>query len=111
MIQLKRILLPTDFSEYSAEASKYACALVEQFDSELHLFHVLEVHASTTPVFGGGLALTPPVEESREAAENELARLLGPEWHVQDQVAHRRDDDAPALAEHTSQEIGEEQQG
>ena len=37
MISLKRILLPTDFSENSVHAQKYACAFVEQFDAELHL--------------------------------------------------------------------------
>ena len=42
MIKLKRILLPTDFSELSSEATKYACALAEQFDAELHMLHVHE---------------------------------------------------------------------
>jgi nucleotide-binding universal stress UspA family protein len=42
MIRLERILLPTDFSEFSKPAEKYACALAEQFDSELHLLHVLQ---------------------------------------------------------------------
>jgi nucleotide-binding universal stress UspA family protein len=77
MIELKRILAPTDFSEYSSEAMGYACALAEKFESELHLLHVLEVHASSTPVFAGGLALAPRVEESREAAEKALAKLAG----------------------------------
>jgi nucleotide-binding universal stress UspA family protein len=49
MIQLKQILLPTDFSEYSGEAKKYACALVEKFDAELHVLHVVEKLAATIP--------------------------------------------------------------
>jgi nucleotide-binding universal stress UspA family protein len=72
MIELKRILAPTDFSEYSAEAIGYACELADKFDSELHLLHILEVHASSTPVFGGGLAFNPRVRESRAAAEKAL---------------------------------------
>ncbi len=76
MIELKRILVPTDFSEYSAEAIGYACTLADKFKSELHLLHVLEVHVSSTPVFGGGLALNPRTKESNEAAENALKRLV-----------------------------------
>jgi len=75
MITLRRILAPTDFSEYSTEAIGYACALADKFDSELHLLHVLEVHASSTPVFAGGMALTPRVRESREAAEKALQQV------------------------------------
>ena len=75
MIDLKRILAPTDFSEYSNAAIGYACALADKFDSQLHLLHVLEVHASSTPVFGAGLALSPRVRESRAAAEKALERV------------------------------------
>ena len=32
MIRLERILLPTDFSDHSRNAAKYACAFAEQFD-------------------------------------------------------------------------------
>lgn len=75
MINLRRILAPTDFSEYSTEAMEYAIALAEKFDAELHLLHVLEMHAGSTPVFAGGLALTPRVQESREAAEKALLQI------------------------------------
>ena len=72
MIALKRILAPTDFSEYSAEAIGYACALADKFGSELHFLHILEVHASSTPVFGAGLAFSPRIRESRAAVEQAL---------------------------------------
>jgi nucleotide-binding universal stress UspA family protein len=80
MIELKRILLPTDFSDYSAAATTYACALAEQFDAELHLLHVLEVHAGTTPLFGAGLALSSPIKESRKAADTALEKVLDTDW-------------------------------
>lgn len=80
MIQLNRILLPTDFSNYSAEATKYACALAEKFDAELHLLHVLETHLSATPEFAAGLALPTPVKESRAACEQLLVKVLDPAW-------------------------------
>ena len=71
----KRILAATDFSEYSNEAIEHACALADTFSSELHLLHVLESHISSTPVFGAGLALSPRVQESREAAEKGLEQV------------------------------------
>ncbi|MFN9976683.1 MAG: universal stress protein, partial [Phycisphaerae bacterium] len=40
MIRLKRILVPTDFSEYSRPALQYGCAIAERFGSELHVLHV-----------------------------------------------------------------------
>lgn len=42
-IQVQRILLPTDFSIYSATATKYACELATKFGAELHLLHALEM--------------------------------------------------------------------
>jgi nucleotide-binding universal stress UspA family protein len=80
MIQLARILLPTDFSEFSAEATTYACAFAEQFDADLHVLHVLEIYESATPEFGLGLALPSRIEESREAAGKAMEKVLDPGW-------------------------------
>ena len=41
-IRIQKILLSTDFSNYSAAATKYACELATRFDAELHLLHTLE---------------------------------------------------------------------
>lgn len=67
MIQLARILLPTDFSEFSSEATTYACAFAEQFDAELHVLHVLE---------GPQAADT----EVKEVFEGAMAEVLDPKW-------------------------------
>ncbi|MEI8020144.1 MAG: universal stress protein [Schlesneria sp.] len=40
-VSIRRILFPTDFSEPSAEAQKYALTLADQFGAELHLLHVV----------------------------------------------------------------------
>jgi len=79
-IRLQRILLPTDFSNYSAAATKYACELATRFDAELHLLHSLELHLTSTPDFGMGLALPKYISESRAAAEKSLAGVLDPKW-------------------------------
>lgn len=80
MIRLNRILLPTDFSEFSDVATKYACAFTEQFGAELHLLHVLEVFESTTPDFALGLALPSRTAESLQAVEDALTKVLDPAW-------------------------------
>jgi nucleotide-binding universal stress UspA family protein len=79
-IRLQKILLPTDFSKYSAAATKYACELATKFDAELHLLHTLETHLSSTPEFGMGLALPKHITESRAAAAKALAGILDPKW-------------------------------
>lgn len=41
MIHIRKILHPTDFSDNSNNALKYACAFARHFGSELHLVHVI----------------------------------------------------------------------
>jgi len=42
MINLRRILVPTDFSEFSEQALRYAYELAGKFESELHLLLVVD---------------------------------------------------------------------
>jgi universal stress protein A len=79
-IRLQKILLPTDFSTYSAAATKYACELATRFDAQLHLLHTLEVHLASTPDFAMGIDLPRYITESRAAAEKALAGVLDPKW-------------------------------
>ena len=44
MIALKRILVPSDFSDASAAAVRYGVAFARAFQSELHLLHVAVRH-------------------------------------------------------------------
>lgn len=41
MVDIKRILHPSDFSEFSDRALDYATQLAQKFGAELHLLHVL----------------------------------------------------------------------
>lgn len=42
MISIKRILVPTDFSEHGTKALQYAAAFADQFGAAVELIHVLE---------------------------------------------------------------------
>lgn len=78
MISLKRILLPTDFSEYSNAARDYACSLVEKFNSELHVLHVLQDLVAMAPE--PGMAFPPPgdyMQELEAAAKQALEKHPG----------------------------------
>ena len=79
MIQLHRILVPTDFSDYSRVALEYGCAVAEKFGAELHLLHVLQDLVGLVPE--PGLAFPPPGDYMRElqaSAERALDELPGP---------------------------------
>lgn len=78
MIQLTRILLPSDFSELSSEATKYACALTEQFDAELHVLHVDENIA--LPEYSVGVDWDKLALDAKKAAEAQMENLLDPTW-------------------------------
>jgi universal stress protein A len=81
MIELKRILLPTDFSEFSAAARVYACAFADQFQAELHVLHVIQDLAPLVPEPGAMLA--PPVDYLRELelnAQAMLERAIDADW-------------------------------
>lgn len=86
MIQIQRILLPTDFSDFAACAARYACAFAEGFQSELHLLHVLETHVIATPDLAMGMAFPSYVEETRAAASKKLHAVLDPSWAARNKV-------------------------
>ena len=79
MSLIERILLPTDFSEYSSHAIPYACALAEEYEAELHVLHVLE-KVPSVPYFGMGLTTPGYVEESGQRAQELLEHVLPQDW-------------------------------
>jgi nucleotide-binding universal stress UspA family protein len=42
MIQINKILVPTDFSEFSKHAVRYGCEFARRFSAQLHLLNVVE---------------------------------------------------------------------
>ncbi len=77
MIDLRRILVPTDFSKYSEVALTYATALAEKFGAELYLLHVVQDLALFIP---DAVAVAPPiaapVEQFTVAAREALGRVI-----------------------------------
>ena len=79
MIEIKKILLPTDFSDYSKAAAAYASEFADRFGAELHILHVLQDLVAMVPE--PGLAFPPPgdyMQELQESAEKALAQLPQP---------------------------------
>jgi universal stress protein A len=76
-IELHRILVPTDFSEHSAQALRYGVALAEKFDAELHLLNVCQDLLVYQPdAVTAAPPVVPPLDELTAAARASLARLI-----------------------------------
>jgi nucleotide-binding universal stress UspA family protein len=76
MIQLKRILVPTDLSEFSQHAVRYGCEFARRFLAELHLLTVVQDVVALIPE--PGMAFPAPgeyMQELRDASQQALARL------------------------------------
>jgi nucleotide-binding universal stress UspA family protein len=73
MIALKKILVPTDFSECSEAAMRYGFELAHAFDATLHLLHVVE-DSSNTPwmVDGFPVSLAEVLERFQDESRKRL---------------------------------------
>jgi nucleotide-binding universal stress UspA family protein len=81
VIEVKRVLAPTDFSSHSEKAVRFACGLAERFGADLHLVHVLSeiIPAGPDPLL---MPVMPAqfYQENEERAKETLQRLLDPSW-------------------------------
>ena len=89
MITLKKILVPTDFSEHSAKALLYGSALAKKLGAELHLRHAIE---QTPLMYGEGAYVAPETEAEIEAAATKQLESLpadsGEDLKVVRQIQH-----------------------
>jgi nucleotide-binding universal stress UspA family protein len=77
MIDLKRILVPTDFSKFSHNALAYAAALAEKFGSELYLLNVVQNLGVLLPdMVNVTPAVLPTVDQMTVAAKLALERVV-----------------------------------
>jgi nucleotide-binding universal stress UspA family protein len=81
VIDIKRILAPTDFSAHSEHAVRFACGLAQRLGAELHLINVLSeiIPAGPDPLL---MPIMPPqfYQENEERAKVTLGKLLKPAW-------------------------------
>jgi len=66
IVSPKRVLWPTDFSELSLHAGRYARGFCEVFGSELHIVHVIP------PPLGPDVSVMIPAEVPMTVSEQEL---------------------------------------
>ena len=75
MIQLKKILYPTDFSEQAGHAKKYVIELARQFGAKVIGMHVITLPISTYPDEAMATSFM-LLKESRKTAGDRLEALV-----------------------------------
>jgi nucleotide-binding universal stress UspA family protein len=75
MFPIAKILLPVDFSERANQAVRFAVPVVERFDSEIVLLHVLPPYREYGAIEMAG-AMTEILADRRTAAERDIAGFL-----------------------------------
>jgi len=73
MSEIRRILVPVDFSEHSQHALDEAIGLAKRFDAEVHLIHCYQVYPAGAVGFPYDVAL--PESYERAVREGATARL------------------------------------
>ena len=86
-INMQRILLPTDLSDYSAAATPYACTMAERFEAELHLLYVFEQYTGSSYVPGLPLpGAHSQIEQLKQQVAESLATWIDPDWEANNRV-------------------------
>ncbi|MEZ5943733.1 MAG: universal stress protein [Planctomycetaceae bacterium] len=81
MIRLQKILVPTDFSDFSNHAVRYGCEFAKRFNAELHLVSVVEDVYPLVPESGMLLPTAANyLNELKTAAEQTLATRPDSAW-------------------------------
>jgi nucleotide-binding universal stress UspA family protein len=77
MIELRKILFPTDFSDLSLHALTYARSFAKQFRAELHVLHVVDEAYQYWMAMGpNSLPVGPPPEELLTVSSKELDKFV-----------------------------------
>ena len=77
-LQPRRILWPTDFSETSLQAARYARALCNRFGAQLHVLHVVPppVNPDVNIMFAGEVPMIVSESDLSDASRRGLKRLV-----------------------------------
>jgi nucleotide-binding universal stress UspA family protein len=89
MIRLQTILAPTDFSEFSTHALRYACEFARRFGAQLHLLHVIDESRTTPDPLLGAPVAEAEIRDLQRGAESALLELPAADWRDGVDVAAR----------------------
>jgi nucleotide-binding universal stress UspA family protein len=77
MIKLSKILYPTDFSDLSLVALKYAKSFAEQYDAQLHCLHVIdEAYQYWLAMGPDGVPVGPDINQLLQSAQEQMNTLV-----------------------------------
>lgn len=89
MIDLRRILVPIDFSKHSENALTYAAAFAERFSADLYLLYVVQELALFVPdMVAAAPPLVPDLAERSAAVHATFDRLIQ-EQHLEKLSLHQ----------------------
>lgn len=78
MIDIQKILVPTDFSEFGEQALLYGCELAKRFDAELHLLNVVQDAVAMFPEPNMmGTSMNDLVADMQHLANKQLEKMPG----------------------------------
>jgi universal stress protein A len=81
MINMKKILFPTDLSDAAAEAQLYACSLAEQYGAELHILSVVQDVTLVSPDPSNPWVIpASSLDEVKESVAKSLENIPDPHW-------------------------------
>ena len=77
MLQLQKILFPTDFSRCAEQALAHAVFLAEKYEAEIHVLHVITIFKDQPSVVSNEIAETKEmVRQLEDVAEKQLNKIL-----------------------------------
>jgi nucleotide-binding universal stress UspA family protein len=85
-MEIRQILVPTDFSEYSRQAATYAHELAQTFGAKLLLLHVVELPAYPVEVLLPSAEGATLLDDLERQARLDLAHLLPKAEHAKADV-------------------------
>jgi universal stress protein A len=88
-MEIRQILAPTDFSEFSKQAIESAFALAQTFGAKLLLLHVVELPASPVEGFVASTMGTTLLDDLQRQASLDLAQVLPEPPHATVEVSRQ----------------------
>lgn len=81
MISIKKVLVPTDFSEFSQRAMRYGCEVAKRFEAELHVLNVVEDTYPLVPEPGMMLPTAAHyLQELTESSKKSIEKFPQADW-------------------------------